>query len=179
MLDRNLILENERVLLRPIARKHCSLLEMLCRDPEMWTYFTFDLSEAAEFEKWVQPAISGERLQFVVYDKSNDAIVGSTAFGNLSARDQRIEIGWTWLAKEARGTGINQAMKELMCSYCFETLHLKRVEFKTDVLNLPARKALLKAGAIEEGVLRSHTLLTHDRRRDTIFYSILDSEWIK
>jgi len=177
MLDRNLILENERVVLRPITREQCSLLEMLTQDPEMWTYFTYDLSIPEEFEKWVAPALSSDRLQFVVYDKTNDSIVGSTAVGNFSARDQRIEIGWTWLAKEARGSGINQAMKHLMCAYCFETLRLKRVEFKTDVLNIPARKALLNFGAVEEGVLRSHTLLTQQRRRDTIFYSILENEW--
>jgi RimJ/RimL family protein N-acetyltransferase len=69
-------------------------------------------------------------------------------------------------------------MKLLMLKYCFETLKLKRVEFKTDVLNMPARKALLKLGTIEEGVLRSHTLLTHSRRRDTIYYSVLESEWL-
>ena len=68
-------------------------------------------------------------------------------------------------------------MKSLMFEYCFEKLKLKRVEIKTDVLNMPARTALLKAGAVEEGVLRSHTLLTHGRRRDTIYYSVLDSEW--
>jgi RimJ/RimL family protein N-acetyltransferase len=56
---------------------------------------------------------------------------------------------------------------------------MKRVEIKTDVLNLPARKALQKIGAVEEGILRSHTLMTHGRRRDTIYYSFLEGEWEK
>ena len=64
-----------------------------------------------------------------------------------------------------------------MLKYAFETLEFERVEIKTDVLNVPARKALLRIGAKEEGILRSHTLMTHGRRRDTIYYSILRSEW--
>jgi RimJ/RimL family protein N-acetyltransferase len=64
-----------------------------------------------------------------------------------------------------------------MLKYAFETIDFERVEIKTDVLNLPARKALLRIGATEEGVLRSHTLMTHGRRRDTIYYSFLKSEW--
>jgi RimJ/RimL family protein N-acetyltransferase len=64
-----------------------------------------------------------------------------------------------------------------MLKYAFKTIDFERVEIKTDVLNLPARNALLRIGAKEEGVLRSHTLMTHGRRRDTIYYSILKSEW--
>ncbi len=67
-------------------------------------------------------------------------------------------------------------MKALMLNYAFKELGMLRVEFKTDVLNLPARKALLRLGATEEGVLRSHTLMTHGRRRDTIYYSFLKGE---
>jgi RimJ/RimL family protein N-acetyltransferase len=64
-----------------------------------------------------------------------------------------------------------------MIKFLIETLDFERVEFKTDILNIPARRALLRIGAKEEGILRSHTLMTHNRRRDTIYYSILKSEW--
>ncbi len=177
MLDRNLTLENDKILLKPITEQDFPSLMLLANDPDLWTYFTYDLSVPAEFEEWAKPALVGERLQFLVWDKMTNQAVGSSAFGNYSARDERIEIGWTWLGAEFHGSGINQGMKLLMLEYCFETLKLKRVEFKTDVLNMPARKALLKFGAVEEGILRSHTLLTHGRRRDTIYYSVLDSEW--
>jgi RimJ/RimL family protein N-acetyltransferase len=176
-LDPNLILENEKVLLRRMTRQDFPMLQALASDPDMWYYFTYDLSVAEEFEKWAEPHFSGERLQFTVIDKSSGQLAGATAFGNFSSRDQRIEIGWTWLGKAFRGTGTNQAMKKAMLDYCFAKLKLKRVEIKIDVLNMPARGALLKLGAVEEGILRSHTLLTHGRRRDTIYYSILDSEW--
>lgn len=179
MIDSQLTLENDQILLRPISEQDIPSLKLLCSDPKMWYWFTFDLSTDGGFSNWVQPAISGQRHQFVVIEKSTGNICGSTAFGSYSPRDERIEIGWTWLGKEFQGTGINQQMKKLMLEYCFESLNLKRVEIKTDVLNLPARYALLKLGATEEGVLRSHTLMVNGRRRDTIYYSVLPEEWQK
>lgn len=179
MIDPNLILENEKVLLRPMTQQDFPLLLTLTSDPEMWIHFTHDLGSMEEFNAWVSPHFSGERLQFTVIDKRTGTLAGATAFGNFSPKDQRIEIGWTWLGKSAQGTGINQSMKKLMLDYCFITLQLRRVEIKTDVLNIPARRALLKLGAVEEGILRSHTLMTHGRRRDTIYYSVLMEEWAK
>lgn len=176
-LDFNLTLENDKVLLRPIIRQDFSLLRHLAFDPTLWVYFTHDLSLENDFEDWAKPAFLEERLQFTVIDKQSNKIAGSTAFGNFSARDQRIEIGWTWLGREFQGSGINLQMKMLMLEYAFETLGMKRVEIKTDVLNQPARKALLKMGITEEGILRSHTLMTKGRRRDTIYYSVLLEEW--
>lgn len=177
MIDRKLILENEKVLLRPMTRQDFPLLQSLSSDSEMWVYFTHDLSIEEEFEKWAAPHFLEDRLQFTVIEKSSGKVAGATAFGNYSARDQRVEIGWTWLGTDFHGSGINQSMKKVMLDYCFEVLKLKRVEIKTDVLNMPARMALLKFGAVEEGVLRSHTLMTHGRRRDTIYYSVLPEEW--
>ncbi|MEP1088074.1 GNAT family protein [Algoriphagus sp.] len=177
MLDPKLTLESDKLLLKPISKQDFPALMELTNDTSLWKYFTFDLSLKEEFAEWVRPALNGERLQFVVWDREAGTVLGSTAFGNYSKRDERIEIGWSWLGRQFHGSGVNQAMKLLMLEYCFETLQLKRVEFKTDVLNMPARNALKKLGAVEEGILRSHTLLTHNRRRDTIFYSVLESEW--
>lgn len=179
MIPRDLILQNEKVLLRPMSRHDFSVLQELTKDPDQWIYFTQDLSKAEDFEEWVSGHFSGERLQFVVIDKISGKIAGATAFGNFSPRDQRLEIGWTWIGKDFQGTGVNAQMKKVMLDYCFEVLKLKRVEIKTDVLNIPARKALLKIGATEEGILRSHTQMTHGRRRDTIYYSFLEGEWPK
>jgi len=179
MVPRDLVLKNEFVLLRPLTRQDFSLLQELTGDSNLWIYFTQDLSKEDEFEFWASGHFKEDRLQFVVIDQKTGKIAGSTAFGSFSPRDKRLEIGWTWLGKEFQGTGINAQMKKLMLDYCFQKLGLKRVEIKTDVLNLPARKALLKIGAKEEGILRSHTLMTHGRRRDTIYYSFLEGEWPK
>ncbi len=177
MYTKNIILENEAVLLRPIQEADLPVFLELTADQDMWRFFTNDLSTMSGLEEWAKPAFNKERLQFTIIDKFTGSVVGSSAFGNLSLRDQRVEIGWTWLGKKYQGMGINGQVKRLMLAYCFETLDMVRVEFKTDVLNLQARKALRNIGAIEEGVLRSHTLMTKDRRRDTIYYSILIQEW--
>lgn len=176
-LNPNLILQNSKVLLRPIIRQDFPVLKILAGDPNLWDYFTHDLSKKEDFEEWVKPALDGLRLQFIVIDKTQNKIVGSTGFGNYMPRDQRIEIGWTWLGREFHGSEINFEMKITMLAYAFETLQVKRVEIKTDVLNLPARRALQKMGIQEEGILRSHTLMTKGRRRNTIYYSVLDYEW--
>lgn len=177
MLNPDLVLENDQILLRVITEQDFSFLQELADDPSLWIYFTQDLSVESDFLKWVAPAMTGERLQFVVIEKPGNRIVGSTAFGNYSAVDQRIEIGWTWIGKAFHGSGINRQMKLLMVRYCAEVLKLKRVELKTDVLNLPARRAVQKMGFVEEGILRSHTQMTHNRRRDTIYYSLLEWEF--
>lgn len=155
--------------------------ERLTEDGSMWIYFTSDLSVKNELHIWIDTALdeirNKSRLAFTIIDKSSGNPIGSTSFGNISERDKRIEIGWTWISKEFQGKGINGQIKYLMLKYAFETIDIERVEIKTDVLNLPARKALLRIGAKEEGVLRSHTLMAHGRRRDTIYYSVLRSEW--
>lgn len=177
MLAKDLVLENEQLLLRPLQVEDLPALLPLTQDSSLWTYFTHDLSTLAGLETWAAGHFSGDRLQFVVIDKRSGKLLGSTSFGNYFPRDQRIEIGWTWLGKAFQGTGINAQMKSLMLQYAFEELGMLRVEFKTDVLNLSARQALLHLGATEEGVLRSHTLMTKGRRRDTIYYSFLRGEW--
>ena len=179
--DANLILYNDNVLLRPLISDDYKSFEKLTGDKSMWIYFTNDLSDKSVLLNWINTALSDmkdkTRLAFAIIEKLKGNIIGSTSFGNISLIDRRVEIGWTWITREFQGKGINDQIKYLMLKYLFEKLDFERVEFKTDVLNLPARKALLRIGAKEEGVLRSHTLMTNRRRRDTIYYSILKSEW--
>lgn len=183
MIDFDLKLQTDDILLRPIRNEDIEYFSALTADKQMWIYFTNDLSEKSELEKWVNEALiqkeNQTRLPFTIIDIKTGNILGSTSFGNISYRDKRIEIGWTWLDKNYHGTGINNKVKFLMLRYCFEILDFMRVECKTDVLNIPARKALVKINMTEEGILRSHTLMTNNRRRDTIYYSILKSEWPK
>lgn len=180
-LDFLLILQNDSVLLRPVISDDYKPFEALTGDESMWKYFTRNLSEKSELHIWFDDAIKGlkdkSRLAFTIIDKKTGAIAGSTSFGNISFRDKRIEIGWTWISRDYQGKGINDQVKYLMLEYAFDKLKFERVEFKTDILNSFSRRALLRIGAKEEGVLRSHTLMTHNRRRDTIYYSILKSEW--
>jgi RimJ/RimL family protein N-acetyltransferase len=181
MLDFNVTLETEEILLRPLISDDFLSFEKLSGDESMWVYFTNDLSVQSDLQEWVENALTDikakNRLAFTIIDKSAGKPIGSTSFGNISYRDKRIEIGWTWICKQFQGTHVNNQIKYLMIKYVFDTLDFERVEIKTDVLNIAARKALVRIGARDEGILRSHTLMSHGRRRDTIYYSILKTEW--
>jgi len=179
MIDFNKTFRTNKVILRPI--KLDDLEEMYIHtsvDPEMWIYFTADLSDKAVLKKWIEYAVNDKyRLALTVLDVSNNKIFGSTSIGNVSERDGRAEIGWTWMSKAYQGKAYNAHVKLTLFEYLFEVCNMQRVEIKTDVLNIPARKAVAKIGMVEEGVLRSHTQLIRNRRRDTIFYGLLKSEW--
>jgi RimJ/RimL family protein N-acetyltransferase len=181
MIDFNLTLQTDNIILRPLIADDIFSFEKITTDPEVWTYFTYDLSVKSELKNWTDIAVNESvnrlRLAFTIVDLHSGIIIGSTSFGNISYRDKRLEIGWTWITKDYQGTGVNNQIKYLMLRHAFEVLEFERVEFKTDVLNIRARKAFQRIGASEEGILRSHTLMTHNRRRDTIYYSILKNEW--
>jgi RimJ/RimL family protein N-acetyltransferase len=181
MIDFGISLQSRNVLLRPMIREDLYSFSKIAGDEDLWTWFSKDLSKDEELRSWVDEALNAlkqqTRLPFTIIEKSSGEPIGSTSFGNISMYDKRIEIGWTWIAKAFHGTGVNSQIKYLMMRYAFEELKFERVEIKTDVLNIRARKALLKTGATEEGILRSHMLMINGRRRDTIYYSVLSSEW--
>lgn len=179
--DKALVLKNEIVTMRfpkPADREE---LKNIFSDGEIWNYTVTKITTDEELDGYFKNASgginSGTKYTFVIIENSTGRIAGTSSYGNISEPDSRLEIGWSYLGRDFRGKGINQNFKFLMLQYAFETLGMKRVEFKTDFLNERARKALLKIGCTEEGVLRSHTLLHSGRRRDSIYYSILDSEW--
>lgn len=174
-------LETARVLLRKLAPADVADLLPLVQDATVWQYFTKDLSVAGELDVWVAQALQAyekkARMPFAIIDKDTKKLVGCTSLGSISFFDKRIEIGWSWLAKEAMGDGVNMNAKFLLLSYAFEAMKMERVEIKTDNLNERAKAALVKIGAYEEGVLRSHMQMPNNRRRDSVYYSILKSEW--
>lgn len=172
MFNSSLKLETKRVELRLLKKEYFSALQKVTGNPAEWEFFTANLADPKEFGLWMNEALqqykAGLRHPFVIFDKGNEQIIGCTSYGNISLRDQRLEIGWTWLGQHFQGKGFNHHMKFLMLRHAFESMKFERVEFKTDVLNLASRKALAKIGAVEEGVLRNHTLMQNSRRRDTI-----------
>jgi RimJ/RimL family protein N-acetyltransferase len=151
------------------------------QDEEMWKYFSLNLGDEVQLKKWMEMASAdkkaGTRRPFTIIDKVTGKIAGSSSMGNISYHDLRLEIGWSWLGKEFRGTGLNKHAKFLMMRYALEELHFERVEFKTDVLNARARQGLKNVGGIEEGILRSHMTMWNNRRRSSIYYSVLKDEW--
>lgn len=120
----------------------------------------------------------GEGLTFATIDKSsNGKIAGSTRFMKADLPNKRIEIGFTFLGKTWQRSRINTEAKLLMLSHAFETLNLNRVELLTDYLNSNSRRAILRLGAKEEGILRSHMVMPDGRVRDSVLYSITKNDW--
>lgn len=181
LFDKDLVLEQGNTQVRILRPDDIEELKHIACDLSIWKYFTLEISNQEELQNYVDDMIrdfeAKKIVPFVIIDKKENKIVGMSAFGNISIKDKRLEIGWSWLSPSSQGTGINKRYKDLLVGFVFKELDFIRVEFKTDVLNIKARRALVKIGATEEGVLRSHTLMHHDRRRDTIYYSILKDEW--
>ncbi|HYJ37236.1 MAG TPA: GNAT family protein [Chitinophagaceae bacterium] len=179
----SLLLETPRVKLRLMQMEDFESLQTIAQAPDLWKYFTKNLAESAELKLWMKEALQereeGKRMPFVVYDKDEQKICGCTSFMNFSFYDQRVEIGGTWLGEDFVGTGINRQAKFALLSYAFGVLKMERVELKTDNLNERAKSALRKIGAKEEGVLRSHMLMQNNRRRDSVYFSIIKEEWDK
>ncbi len=178
---KDLVLDNDRVSLRRVRLADRADFARIAFDPAIWRHFVPQVTTAAELDKFVEQAVqdtlNGTRIVFAIVDRATGRIVGSSAFGNLSPAERRLEIGWSWLGEEARRTGINRAAKFALLQHAFEVLECERVEFKTDVLNAPARMGLAGIGATAEGVLRSFNIMPGGRRRDLIYYSILRHEW--
>jgi RimJ/RimL family protein N-acetyltransferase len=177
----SLTLETHRVQLRLMRKADIPLLQPITKSAGLWQYFTKNLADAGELQEWVKEGLmdreQGKRAPFVVIDKDERTLCGCTSLGNISFYDKRIEIGWTWLGEHFIGTGINRQAKFALLSYAFDVMQFERVEIKTDNLNERAKVALRKIGAKEEGVLRSHMLMQNNRRRDSVYYSILRNEW--
>ncbi len=182
MIPADLILETDKVLLRSVEEKdYAAFLSIAQQDPDMWYYFTYNLSDEVQLTKWMAMAFADKkaatRMPFTIIDKISGKIAGSSSIGNISHHDFRFEIGWSWLGKDFRSTGINRHAKFSMMKYAFEQLHFERVEFKTDVQNARARKGLQNVGGIEEGILRNHMTMWNNRRRTSVYYSVLKDEW--
>ena len=181
IIPQSLKLETDKVMLRPLQQEDISFFARIANEASLWKYFTFLLNNSAELQRWVETALKereeGKRIPFTIIDKANGDVCGSTSLGSISYYDKRIEIGWSWLGKHFQGTGINFNAKFCMLSYAFDVLNWERVEIKTDNLNERAKQGLRKIGAKEEGVLRSHMKMPFNRRRDSVYFSILKDEW--
>lgn len=177
----NITLESERALLRPLELDDEKALQEVADDDSLWIYGLQDLSKPAELNKYIKKVISdrenGTSAVWVIIDKKTNKVAGCTRLAEISWRDERGQIGWTWIGRDFQGSGLNKEMKYLMLTYGFELLGLNRIEFKADERNHQSRQALLGIGATREGVLRQHMKIHNGYIRNTVFYSILRSEW--
>ena len=175
------VLEGERVRLEPLDERHVPGLLAAATDPATWTWLFERLDDEAVLRAWLADALrardAGTELPFATLDARTGRVVGSTRYMAIAPAHRRLEIGWTWLAPAAWGTGINVEAKLLLLTRAFEPLGAMRVELKTDARNERSRAAIHALGAQFEGVFRKHMRMADGRIRDSAWYAITDDDW--
>jgi RimJ/RimL family protein N-acetyltransferase len=176
------ILEGKRSKLIPLNESHINELWETAMDESIWQYYTFRKMISLErFTNFVLESIkmakNGSEFTFTIVDKGSEKMIGGTSFLDISPQNRSLEIGRTWIAPSLQGTGFNTEVKYILLKYCFESMQLARVFFKTDSNNIRSRKALEKIGAKYEGTLRNHMLRDDGTYRHSAYFSIIDSEW--
>ena len=181
MKEHYIVLENSTLRLEPLTEKHVQEMRALGSDKDVWRWYTADLSSPDALEAWMTNRLKesqrGEKMSYAVILKENGKVIGSSSYGHIDWNEKCLEVGWTWLDKQYIGTGLNKHMKYLMLSHAFEAMAIERLELRTDEANVRSRKAMEKIGAIFDGTLRNHRSTQGGRRRNTVIYSIIGSEW--
>ena len=177
-----IILENERVLLRPLQLSDSSLLaHYVNEEPDLWQYSLAAITNTKDLEKYIQAAIEARgnksAYAFIVFDKLLDAYVGCTRFYDIQLNFQTTQIGYTWYSKKCWGTKLNENCKYLLLQFAFDQMGFERVEFRADNNNKRSIAAMQKIGCTVEGILRNHLPMPNGKRRDSIVLSILKEEW--
>ena len=176
-------LSGQFISLEPLMPEHIPALCDVGSAPELWKWTISEVLDAKAMTAYVESALEDQRkgvaLPFVTREKASDKIVGSTRFGNIDVPNRRVEIGWTWVTADRQRSYVNTEAKFLMLTHAFEVWKCIRVEFKTDALNEKSRAALARLGAKEEGIFRNHMITDSGRFRDSVYFSIIESEWPK
>jgi N-acetyltransferase len=176
-------LEGGHVRLEPLRPEHASLLWNVAKDhvADLFQWIPYRLESFAEFEKFnrhvLDEQVRGLSVPFATFECSSGQLAGTTRFMTMDLANRKVEIGSTWIAPRWQRTALNTEAKYLMLRHAFEVWNCLRVELKTDSLNQRSRQAILRLGAKEEGTLRKHMLTWTGRQRDSVYFSILDSEW--
>jgi RimJ/RimL family protein N-acetyltransferase len=170
MWARPVRLEGRLVTLEPLGEDHVEALRAAAADPHVWRWLS------TGFDEWLVDALGpNEDAVFAVL--RGGVAIGSTRYLSIAPEHRRLEIGWTWLAREVWGTGVNVEAKLLLLEHAFEELGALRVEFKTDARNERSRAALAALPAQLEGVFRAHMLVRGGERRDSAYYAVIADEW--
>jgi RimJ/RimL family protein N-acetyltransferase len=174
------VLTGKKVQLIPLESRHSEGLHEAGRYPEIWTVTQGRIHSLEDAREYVSNALGQENtFPFVIMDKESQKIVGSTRCYDISVPNKGLEIGSTWLTPAMWRTSVNTECKYLLLKHCFETLGAIRVQLKTDSRNIRSQRAIERLGAVKEGVLRNHKILPDGYVRDSVYYSIIDSEWPK
>ena len=176
-------LEGAVVRLEPIRPEHVELFWQAAKNDldNIFEWIPYRMKTREDFERVVEKAFAeqerGESVVLATVERSSGRVIGSTRFMNMDRINRRVEIGSTWIAPAWHRTAVNTEAKYLMLRHAFEVWQCIRVELKTDALNERSRNAILRIGAKEEGTLRKHVITWTGRVRDSVYFSILDTEW--
>ncbi len=172
-------LEGVRVRLEPLCQDHAQGLFNRGQQVDDWAFMPRScFVDMADTRQWIDEAIAADdQRSYAIVERGKNRVVGSTRFLALEPEHRRVEIGWTWLGREWQRTPVNTEAKLLLLIQAFERWRVQRVEFKTDARNLRSQRALERIGAVREGILRQHMLVQGGVKRDSVYFSIIDSEW--
>ncbi len=175
-------LEGKHVRLVPPDFKYENDLVKAAQPKEIWDFIaTAPGQTQAEMHAWIQQAIddtaNGARIWFVIVRKSDERVIGATSYMDIHVQSRCLEIGGTWLTPDVWRTPMNTECKYLLLRHAFENLGCLRVQLKTDLRNVRSQKAIERLGAVKEGILRKHMITRTGYIRDTVMYSIIDTEW--
>lgn len=175
-------LESENIKLTPLTMEHAGALVNAANDGELWKLWFTSVPSAEIIDDYITTALEqkakGLSLPFVVIDKASGEVIGSTRFCNADLLNQRVEIGYTWYSKSYQKTSCNTECKLLLLTHAFESLGAIAVEFRTNWHNQASRNAIARLGAKQDGVLRNHQKMPNGGYRDTVVFSIINTEWL-
>ena len=179
--NKDIILENEVVLLRPLVENDFNeLIHFSLNEPELWNYSLVSGAGEENFKKYLNLALADKNnkksFPFIVFDKRTNQFAGSTRYYDIQFQHNTLQLGYTWYGKNFQGTGLNKNCKFLLLEFAFEKLGMERIEFRADNNNKRSIAAMKSLGCKKEGVLRSNCN-SPTGRRDSIILSILKKEW--
>jgi len=177
----NIRLAGDKVELIPLDRSHREGLLKAATDGKLWELWFTAVPCDQTIDRYIDQALSekkeGKAFPFTIIERETDQVIGSTRYLNIEQRHKRLEIGNTWYAKSFQRTGVNTECKYLLLRHAFENLNCIAVEFRTHWHNHRSRNAILRLGAKQDGVLRNHQIDQEGNLRDTVVFSIIQSEW--
>ena len=175
-------LKGKIVTLIPLRLEHASALVEAASDGELWYLWYTKIPNEETVNGYIELALSeqdaGHSLAFSVIDNETQTIIGTTRLCHADCVNKRVEIGYTWYAKSYQRTSVNTECKFLLLSHAFENLSAIAVEFRTHWHNHASRNAIARLGAKQDGVIRNHQQMADGSYRDTVVFSIINSEWL-
>jgi RimJ/RimL family protein N-acetyltransferase len=167
--------------LRPLQQDHAALLLQAAADGQLWNMKITVVPGPQTVDSYVATALQGRGagtvMPFVIVRRDTAEVVGSTRFWKIDRANRKVEIGHTWLSESVQRSGINTEAKYLLLTHAFEVMEAVRVQFTTDELNEKSRAAILRIGAKQEGIVRHERIMPDGRKRNSVRFSIIDSEW--